>query len=97
MAWQEVLKKTKVKLDLSTDIDMLLILEKGIGEEYVTLFIDMPKLKTNKLKYYDKIKNDHVFNIGMQVVWAMLQKFPVNNFEWIKNISQFDDDFMKTL
>ena len=25
----------------------------------------------------------------------MLQKFPVNNFEWIKNISQFDEDFIK--
>ena len=25
----------------------------------------------------------------------MMQKFPVNNFEWIKNISQFDEDFIK--
>ena len=30
LAWQAVLKKTKVKLDLLTDIDMLLMLEKGI-------------------------------------------------------------------
>ena len=47
LAWQTVLKKTKVKLDLLTDIDMLLIVEKGITEEYVTLFIDMQKLITN--------------------------------------------------
>ena len=25
----------------------------------------------------------------------MLQKFPVNNFKWIKYIFQFDEDFMK--
>ena len=25
----------------------------------------------------------------------MLQKFPVNNFEWIKDTSQFIEDFMK--
>ena len=25
----------------------------------------------------------------------MLQKFPVNNFEWIKNNSQFNEDFIK--
>ena len=30
LAWQAVLKKTKVKLDLLTDIDMLLMVEKGI-------------------------------------------------------------------
>ena len=30
LAWQPSLKKTKVKLDLSNDIDMLLMIEKGI-------------------------------------------------------------------
>ena len=40
LEWQAALKKTKVKLDLLTDISMLLMIEKG----YVTLFIDMQKL-----------------------------------------------------
>ena len=35
------LKKTKVKLDLVTDTDILLTVEKGIEAEYVMLFIDM--------------------------------------------------------
>ena len=30
LVWQAALKKTKVKLDLLTDIDMLLMTEKGI-------------------------------------------------------------------
>ena len=30
LAWQAALKKTKVKLDLLTDIDMLLMVETGI-------------------------------------------------------------------
>ena len=25
----------------------------------------------------------------------MLQKFPVNNFEWIEDTSQFNEDFIK--
>ena len=33
LAWQEVLKKTKVELKLLTYIDMLLMVEKGIREE----------------------------------------------------------------
>ena len=31
LAWQACLKKTKVKLELLTDIDMLLMVEKGLG------------------------------------------------------------------
>ena len=46
-ARQAALKKTEVKLDLLTDIDLLLIVEKRIGEEYVTLFINIQKLITN--------------------------------------------------
>ena len=30
LAWQAALKKTEVKLELLTDIDMLLMVEKGI-------------------------------------------------------------------
>ena len=30
LAWEAALKKTKVKLDLLTDIDILLMVEKGI-------------------------------------------------------------------
>ena len=26
---------------------------------------------------------------------GLLQKLPVNNFEWIKDISQFNEDFIK--
>ena len=45
LAWQGALNKTEVKL--LTDIDMLLMVEKKIEEEYVMQFIDMQKLTTN--------------------------------------------------
>ena len=32
LAWYAALKKTKVKLDFLTDIDMLLMVEKGTGD-----------------------------------------------------------------
>ena len=60
LAQQTTLKKTKGKLDILTDIDMLLIVEKVLEQEYVTLFIDIQKLITNTLKIMIKI-----FNIGM--------------------------------
>ena len=47
LAWQAVLNKTKVKLNLLTDIDMLLMVKKLLEDEYVTLFINMQKLLKN--------------------------------------------------
>ena len=43
-AWQAALKKAKVELELSTDIDMFLIVKKGIRGG---ILIDMQKLITN--------------------------------------------------
>ena len=58
------LKKTKVKLDLLTDIIILLMVGKVIRERYVTLFIDMQKL-INTGMIMLKIKNRHILNIGV--------------------------------
>ena len=49
LACQTTLKRIKVKLDLLTNINMLLMVEKGI-EEYVTLFIDMQKVIIKSMK-----------------------------------------------
>ena len=37
------LKKDRSKIELLTDIDMLLMVEKELGEKYVIQFIDMQK------------------------------------------------------
>ena len=52
------------------------------------------------MKDYDKIKNHHIFHIGLinnLYVWAMSQKPSVNNFEWIKNTSEINKDLIKTI
>ena len=71
LAHQAAFKKTKVKLDLLTDIDMLLKVEEGIRAshvKHVTLFIDMQNLIRNTWKILIKIKNHHIFNIGMRII-----------------------------
>ena len=48
LTWQAAFKKTKVKLDVSTNIGMSLMVEKGIrGGIFITLFINMQKLIKN--------------------------------------------------
>ena len=43
LAWQACLKKTEIKLELLTDIDMLLMVEKELEAEYFKQYIDMLK------------------------------------------------------
>ena len=47
LALQAVLKRTEVKLELLTDIDMLLTAEKELQEEYAMQSVNMKKLITN--------------------------------------------------
>ena len=43
LAWEGYLKKTEVKLELLTDVDILLMVEKGIKRRNVMQCIDMQK------------------------------------------------------
>ena len=61
LAWQTALKKTKVELEISTDIDILLMVEKGINQrEYGMVFIFMQKIITNTLNIMVKTKDYHI-------------------------------------
>ena len=56
LAWQTILKKTKVKLDLLTDIDMLLMVEKGIRGGTCHSIYRYAKANNKYMKGYDKNK-----------------------------------------
>ena len=53
LAWQTALKKTEVKLELLTDIDMLLI-ENGIREGIYHAITWYAKANNKDIKDYDK-------------------------------------------
>ena len=56
LAWKAALKKAKVKLDLLTDIDMLLTVEKGIRGEICHYIYQYAKANSKSLKDYDNNK-----------------------------------------
>ena len=96
LAWQPALKKTKVKLDLSTDIDMLLIKEKGIRGRICHAIYRYAKTNNKYMKDNDKNKESsyiQYWDVNNLYGWAVSQKLPVNNFEWIKDTSEFNEDF----
>ena len=54
LAWQATLKKAKVKLDLLTDINVLLIVEKGIRDRICHTIYRYVKANNKYMKNYDK-------------------------------------------
>ena len=64
LAWQAALKKTKVNLDLLTDLDMLLMIEKGIRGGICNSIYQYAKANNKDMKDYDQNKDRHIFNIG---------------------------------
>ena len=56
LAWQAIFKKTEVKLDLLTDIDMLLMVEKGIRGGTCHSIYQYAKSNTKYTKDLDKNK-----------------------------------------
>ena len=100
LAWQTALKRTKVKLDLLTDNDMLLVVEKGIRGVICHSIYPQAKANNNCMKDQEKQKESsyiQYWDVNTLYGWAMLQKLLVNNFEWIKNTSQFNEDSIKTI
>ena len=89
LAWQASLKRTKVKLDLLTDTDMLLRLEKGLREGICDSIYKYATANNKYTKNYDKNKESSYLqcwdgnNLNES---AMSQKLPVNNTEWIKDL-----------
>ena len=65
LAWQAALNKTKVKLDLLPDIDLLLMVEKDIRGGICHSINWHKKLITNTWNIMIEIKNHHIINIGM--------------------------------
>ena len=96
LAWQATLKKTKVKIDLLTDIHMLLMVERGTRRGICHSIFQYEKA-SKYMKDYDKNKESpHIqyWDMNNLYGWAMSQKLQVNNFQRIKDSSQFKEDYI---
>ena len=77
---------------------MLLMVEKGIRGETCHSIYQHAKANKKHMKVCDKNKESsylQYWDVNGLYGWAMSQKLPVNNFEWIKDTFQFNEDFIK--
>ena len=98
LAWQLALKNTKVKLDLLTGVNILLMVEIRIRVGICDTIHRYAKTNNKYMKSCDKNKASSYLNFwGWKDLyrWAMSQKLPVNAFKWVKSTSQFNIDFIK--
>ena len=100
LAWQACLKKTKIKLELITDYDMLLMFEKGIRGGICQATYRYAKANNKYMKNYNKNKESSYLEYnGANNLYggAMSQKLPVDGFKWIEedDISKFNEKFIK--
>ena len=91
------LKEAKVKLDLLTNIDMLLMVEKGIRGGLCYSIYLYAKANNKNMKDYGKNKESsylQYWDVNNLYGWAMSQNFPVKNSKWVKDVSKSDKNFI---
>ena len=98
LAWQACLKKTEVKLELLTDVGMLLMVEKGIRGGIFHAIYRYAKANNKYTKNCNKDKEKsflQYLDANNLYGWAMSQILPVSGFKWKKNMLKFNEEFIK--
>ena len=98
LAYQVCLKKTEVEIESLTDVDMLLMVEKGIRGGICHAIHRYAKANNKYMKNYEKNEESlflEYLDANKLHGWAMSQKLPVNGFKFVRKVSKIDEDFIK--
>ena len=91
-------KEAKAKLELLTDIDMLLIVEKRTRGGICQAIHRYTKANNKYMKNYNKnFISSYLMYLDANNLygWEMSQKLPVNGFKWVEKLSRFNEIFIK--
>ena len=86
LAWDAMLKMTKINLELLSDIDMLLMIEKGIRGGISIISNRYGKANNKYMKDHNKKEaSKYLMYVDANNLygWAMSQKLPVHSFKWL--------------
>ena len=98
LAWQACLKKTAVKVELLTDVNMLLMIEKGIRGGICHAIHRYAKANNKYMKNYDENEESsflELVDMNNLYGWAMLEPLSVDGFDQIKGLTIIDADFIR--
>ena len=86
LSWYAMLKMTGIELELISDIDMHLFIEKKWEEVFLTLLKEFSKANNKYMKCYDSSKESKfiMYLDGNNLYgWAMSQCLPSRGFKWL--------------
>ena len=101
LAWQAYLKKTNIELELLTDYDMLLMVEKGIRGGICHSIHRYAKANNKYTQNYNNNEEPsyiQYLDANNLYGWAMSKKLPVNGFKWFdtsETSDKINEDFIK--
>ena len=88
LAWDAMLKMTKINLELLSDVDMLLMIEKGIRGGISIISNRYGKANNKYMKDFNKkelsiflmyVDANNLYGVGMS------EKLPIHSFKWMTN------------
>ena len=88
LAWDAMLKMTKINLDLITGIDMQLFIEKGMRGGISYIVHRHAEANNQYMKNYDPHKeSSYIMYLDANNLygWAMSRPLPYRNFKWLEN------------
>ena len=88
LAWDACLKMTKINLELLSDVDKLLMIEKGIRGGISIISNRYGKANNKYMKDFNKIEpSKYLMYVDANNLygWAMSEKLPVHSFKWMSN------------
>ena len=104
LSWDAMLKRTKTKLELISDVDMFQFIEKGLrgGISYIA---NRYGKANNKYMVYHNPKDATKYIVYLDANnlygWAMIQYLPTGGFEWLTgeevDLSKYNDESEKGL
>ena len=88
LAWDAMLKMTKINLELLSDVDMLLMVEKGIRGGISIISNRYGKANNKYMKDFNKSEpSKYLMYVDANNLYgaAMSEKLPVHSFKWMSN------------
>ena len=93
LAWDSMLKLTKVKLELISDVDTYNFIEKGIRGGVSVISHRYARANNKYMTEYDPEKESSYIiylDANSLYAWAMSQSLPTGGFKWLNKQKHFD-------